>query len=103
MTAVVMTFLWTVMFACIALGILSKGVRTAIYHRHDRLLHEWADQCRRNQALCGHPGPTELEDFPGMRESWRDIRAFHRFWIVLTSVTVAAGILLTVLLSIGIH
>lgn len=102
MTAVALSVLWTITFTGIVLAALSVGVRATIHHRHNRLLTAWADQYNTNSddALRGHMAPPiELEDFPGMRETWADVRAFGRFSSILMTVTGSAAILLVILLT----
>lgn len=93
--------LWCVMLCGIGLAVLGLLARWAIYNRHDRLCDAWGDLARRNRELCGHPGPVEMEDFPGMADCQRDIQIFNRFWTVLMAVTGSAGFLLSLLTALG--
>ncbi|AEM88944.1 hypothetical protein [Streptomyces violaceusniger] len=101
MTVFVTAVLWTVLFVCVGLGLLGASVRRALYNRHDLLMQAWADMRQRNEMLCDRPGPIELEDFPGVRESWNDIDTFGRFWMVLTAFTCVVGMMLSFVISMG--
>ena len=93
--------LWSVLMLCTGLAAVGFVVRMALYRRHERLVQAWADTRQKNEALCGHPGPVELEEFPGVAESWRDIGAFGRVWMALMGVTCVCGLLLSIVLGMG--
>jgi hypothetical protein len=94
--------LWTLMFSGVGLALCGAVLRGMLYRRHDRLLGAWFDMRSRNLELTGHPGPIDLEDFPGMRECWHDIRLFTRCWLVLMALTGASGLTLSMMLSTGL-
>lgn len=96
MTAYVTTGLWAVLSTGVILSLLGLAVRSILHARHERLCRSWGELTARNRDLCGHPGPVELDDYPGMPETKKDIQMFGQVWLWLMGVTGSAAFALAV-------